>query len=153
MKKLPGSISAFSSNGPGLADAGLELLLHLLEQRLEPLEVLALLAVGDLLGGALLGAGADMAQTVMSSAPAAPAELGEQFVVVDARRRGSATLVRAGQQALMVQRRQQRAAFLQRAQAVEAHGIEPLEDVAVFAMLRGAAVLLDKALDLLEARR
>ena len=32
-----------------------EVLLHLLEQRLEPVEVLAFLAVGDLLGGALLG--------------------------------------------------------------------------------------------------
>ena len=50
----------------------------------------------------------------------------------------------------MIERRKQRAAVLKRAQAIEAHGIEPLEDVAVFAVLRGAAVLLDEPLDLLE---
>ena len=42
-------------------------------------------------------------------------------------------------------------AFLQRPQTIEAHGIEPLEDVAVFAMLRRASMLLDEALNLLEA--
>ena len=51
----------------------------------------------------------------------------------------------------MVQRRQQGAAVLERAQAVEAHGVEPLEDVAVFPVLRGATVLLDEALDFLES--
>ena len=51
----------------------------------------------------------------------------------------------------MVQRRKQGAALLKRAQAVEAHGIEPLEDVAIFPVLRRAAVLLDKSLDFLEA--
>ena len=53
----------------------------------------------------------------------------------------------------MVERREKRPAFLKRAQAVKAHGIKPLEDVAIFPMLRGAAVLLDKTLDFLEARR
>ncbi len=33
----------------------------------------------------------------------------------------------------------------------ETHGVEPLEDVAVLTMLRGAAVLFDEALNLLEA--
>ena len=51
----------------------------------------------------------------------------------------------------MIERRKKRAAFLKRAQPVKAHGIEPLEDVAIFPVLRGAAVFLDKALDLLES--
>ena len=50
----------------------------------------------------------------------------------------------------MIQRREKRAAFLEGPQAVEAHGIEPLEDVAVFAVLRRTSVLLDEALDVLE---
>jgi hypothetical protein len=48
----------------------------------------------------------------------------------------------------MVERREKRAAFLKRAQAVEAHGIASLEDVTIFAMLRHASVLFDKTLDL-----
>ena len=51
---------------------------------------------------------------------------------------------------MLVERGHQGATVRMGAQAVEAHGIEPLEDVAVFAVLRGAAVLLDEALDLLE---
>ena len=43
------------------------------------------------------------------------------------------------------------AAIGQLAQTIEAHGIQPLEDVAVFAMLRRAAVLLDETLNFLEA--
>ena len=42
-------------------------------------------------------------------------------------------------------------AFRERAQAVEPHRIKPLENVAVFAMLRRATVLLGEALDFLEA--
>jgi hypothetical protein len=50
----------------------------------------------------------------------------------------------------MVQRLKQGAAIGERPQAVEAHGIQPLEDVAVFPVLRSATVLLDKPLDFLE---
>ena len=50
----------------------------------------------------------------------------------------------------MVERRKQRTAFLQCAQAVEAHGIKPLENIALFAMLGGVAMLFDKALYFLE---
>jgi hypothetical protein len=50
----------------------------------------------------------------------------------------------------MIEGRQQRSAVLLRAQPVEAHGIEPLEDVAAFPVLRGLAVL-HKPLDVLEA--
>ena len=42
-------------SGRVCADAAIELLLHLLEQRLELVEVLAFLAVGDFLGRALVG--------------------------------------------------------------------------------------------------
>ena len=51
----------------------------------------------------------------------------------------------------MVQRLKQRAAFRKLAQTIEAHGIQPLEDVAILPVLRSAAVLFDKTLNLLEA--
>jgi ABC transporter substrate binding protein len=62
MKKLPGLISAFNSNGSGLPNARFDLLLNLLKECLEPIEVLTFLAIGDFLGRALVGAGADMAK-------------------------------------------------------------------------------------------
>ena len=46
--------------------------------------------------------------------------------------------MRARQQSLMIERRKQGPAFVKRAQAVKPHGIEPLENVAVLAVLRGA---------------
>ena len=52
----------------------------------------------------------------------------------------------------MVEGRQQRATVFKRAQPVEAHRVEPLEDVTVLAMLGSPAVLLHEALDFLEAR-
>ena len=51
----------------------------------------------------------------------------------------------------MIERRQQRATVLKRAQPVETHRVEPLEDVAVLAVLGSVAVLLHEALDFLEA--
>jgi hypothetical protein len=50
-----------------------------------------------------------------------------------------------------VERRKKRTTFLQRAQTVEAHGVEPLKDILFFPMLRSAAVLLNKPLYLLES--
>jgi hypothetical protein len=40
----------------------------------------------------------------------------------------------------MVERHKKRTTFLKRAKAVEAHGIETLEDVLIFPMLRGQRV-------------
>ena len=51
----------------------------------------------------------------------------------------------------MIEGLKQATAFRQLAQAIEAHGIQPLEDVAVLPVLRSTAVLLDESLDLLEA--
>jgi len=51
----------------------------------------------------------------------------------------------------MVERLKKRSAFLKLTKAVETHGIEPLEDVAILSMLRSMTVLLDKALDFLES--
>jgi hypothetical protein len=51
----------------------------------------------------------------------------------------------------MVQRRKQGAALRKRTQAVEAHGEKPLEDVSVFPVLGGAAMLLDELLDFLKS--
>jgi hypothetical protein len=52
---------------------------------------------------------------------------------------------------LPIHRLHQQPAFLQLPDAVEADGVEALEDVAVLAVLRRAALLVDEALDLLEA--
>jgi hypothetical protein len=51
----------------------------------------------------------------------------------------------------MIERFEERAAIHQRAQPVETHGIEPLENVSVLPMLWGAAVFLHKSLNFLEA--
>jgi hypothetical protein len=51
----------------------------------------------------------------------------------------------------MIERFDQGAAADQFAQAIEAHGIEPFEDVAIFAMLRRAAMLVDEPLNLFKA--
>ena len=126
--------------------------LNLLEQRLEAVEILAFLAVGDFLGRALLGGRADMAEfgDVGRRGGVHP-ELGQKLVIVefvDGAGRGSFA---ARQKPLMIQGCKQRAAFVQLAETVEAHGIQPLEDVAILAVLRGAAVLLDETLNFLEA--
>ena len=59
--------------------------------------------------------------------------------------------LRAGKQSLMVERRKQGAVFLKRAHAVETHGIQTLENVAPLPVLRGASVLFNEPLYLLEA--
>ena len=51
----------------------------------------------------------------------------------------------------MIQWRQHGPTLLKRAQAIKAHGIQPLENVAIFPVLRGATVFLDKPLYLLES--
>ena len=62
-KKVPGfNRTAARFDGLGLAHTGFDFRLHALEQGPEGLEVLAGLAIRDLLGGALFGAGTDMAQ-------------------------------------------------------------------------------------------
>ena len=92
MNQVPGLISAFSSNGRVCADAGLNLLLNLLKQRLEVIEVLALLAIGDFLGGALVGAGADMAKLGDVGCACRALQFGKQFVLVHRlRRRGGSS--------------------------------------------------------------
>ena len=61
-EKVPGlNRAAARLYGLGLAQAGLDFRRYALEQWLERLEVFARLAIRDLLGGALVGAGADMA--------------------------------------------------------------------------------------------
>src|SRR5690606_23392901 len=55
-----------------------------------------------------------------------------------------------GKQSLMIQRLKQGAAVRKRPQAIEAHRVQALEDVTVFAMLRRTPVLLRETLDVLE---
>jgi hypothetical protein len=50
----------------------------------------------------------------------------------------------------MVERCEKIATFLKPTHAIEAHGIKPLKDVLILAMLRRASVLFDEALDFLE---
>ena len=52
----------------------------------------------------------------------------------------------------MVEWFEQRAALGKLAQAVEAHGVNPLENVPVLSMLGSTAVFLEESLDVLEAR-
>ena len=136
-----------------LPDAALDLLLHLLKQRLEAIEVLAFLAIGDFLGGALLGAGADMAKFGDVGRTRRALQFGKQLVLVHRLHRRGGSGRRSSQQSLMIERRKKRTAFLKRAQPVEAHGIEPLEDVALFAVLRGAAVLSRQTAEFPRSRR
>ena len=51
----------------------------------------------------------------------------------------------------MVEGLKQGAAVGQRAKAIETHGIQPLEDIAIFPMLGSTAMLFDETPDLLEA--
>ena len=52
---------------------------------------------------------------------------------------------------MTIQGREKRTAFLKFAQPVKTHSVKPLEDVAIFPMLWGAAVGCGKPLDFLEA--
>ena len=50
----------------------------------------------------------------------------------------------------MVERREHYAAFFERAKTVEPDGVEPVEDVAILAMLWFPTMFIDEALDVLE---
>ena len=52
----------------------------------------------------------------------------------------------------MIEGLEEGAALLEGANAVQPNGVEPFEDIAVLAVLRRAAMLLDETLDLFEAR-
>ena len=54
------------------------------------------------------------------------------------------------QQSLGVERHQQRPALLQRPHPFQAHGVDPLENILVFPMLRRPAMLFHELLDFLE---
>ena len=78
------------------------------------------------------------------------AELGEQGRIVEAYRRctdNGGTV----EDAARIQSRQQFASLGLRAQAIKAHRIEPLENVAVLAVRRQPAMFGDKPLNVLEA--
>ena len=87
----------------------------------------------------------------MPLSPATPASSAIKLVLVDGLRRCYGNL-RAGEQALIVERRKQIAARLKRAEPVEAHGVQALENIAVLSVLRDAPMPFDEPLYLLEAR-
>ena len=77
-------------------------------------------------------------------------QLGEKFGILQIGRFGFKIRPRRIQQTLMIERFQKRSAFLQFAQAIQPHGIYPLEDIAFLAVQRRPAMFLDKALDFLK---
>ena len=80
----------------------------------------------------------------------ASAQLGQQRVIIkliDSRARAR---LLPDQQTLMVQRHQHGPAVLLRPQPVQAHSIQPLEDIPSLNMLRRSAVLDNEALNFLE---
>ena len=86
-----------------------------------------------------------------AGAAASTPSCGQKLVIVELVGGADRSRLRARQKPLMIEGFKQGAAIVQLAQAIEAHGIQPLEDVAVFPVLRGAAVLFDEPLNLLEA--
>ena len=79
-------------------------------------------------------------------------KLRQQRVVVHLRRLVMASANCARKQAEFVDGREQGVKLGLLAQAIQPHGIQPLEDVAIFAVLGRAAMLLDEIDDVLEAR-
>src|SRR3954471_2002870 len=84
--------------------------------------------------------------------PGSSTQLGKKSLIVDRLLLCHGVDLHTGEQPLTVERPEKGSALLKRAKAVEPHGVHALEDVAVLAMLRGAAVLVEEALNLLEAR-
>ena len=121
-----------------------------MKQGLEPFEVLALLTIGDLLGRALIRSRPDVLQVGNIGPRVLHPELGEELVIIDCV--DDCRRVACRQQPLMIQRLKQHATLVEHTKPIETHRIQPFEDVAVFSMLRRAAVLLDEPLNLLEAR-
>src|SRR5690606_26048000 len=102
-EKVPGfNRTAARFDGLGLAHTGFDFRLHALEQGPEGLEVLAGLAIRDLLGGALVGAGADMTQDRDVVRVANIRQFGSQVVDVDGLNRRSSHGRCPSKQALMV---------------------------------------------------
>ena len=73
----------FSLKAAGLAKASVEFALQPIEQRLEPVEVLACLAMGDLLGGALVRGRSDVPEFGDAGRSCLHPELRQKLVVVD----------------------------------------------------------------------
>src|SRR5690606_20700469 len=88
-----------------------------------------------------------MAQFSDVSGASSPSQLGKQSVIVHC---FHITSVITTKQTLMIKGCQQLAAFLKGAQTLQAHGIEPLENVSFFAVLWSTAMLLDKTLNFLK---
>ena len=69
--------------------------MYLLEKRLEAVEVLTFLAIGNLLGCSLFGAGADMAKVGDVRRTRRPLQFGKQLVLVHCDSMGSAATISA----------------------------------------------------------
>ena len=156
MKNCPSVMSAFNSPAsrderPGRPGPRVQVTLSRGEQRIEPVEVLALVPLGDLVRDALVRAGADVAELGDVRLPRGTFQLGRKIVDVEIVGRPSGCGFAGIEHPLMIEGRQKRATILQRAQPVEANRVEPLEDVPILAVLGSVAVLLHEPLDLLEA--
>lgn len=147
----PGPDFSLQLKGTGHPRARGEVLFHLLEQWFELLEVMTLIAAGNLFRSPLFLSRPNMPELGDIRAVSKVRQLGGQIVHVEFHlvncNRG-----RLIQQAMLIEGCQKVPAVLLCTQAIEADGIQPLEDVAPLTMLRHAAVLLIEAHDILEAR-
>jgi hypothetical protein len=109
-------------------------------------------AICDLLGRALLRSRPDMPEfRDVDRCGGLYPELRQKLVVVEFVGGADRCSLRAREKPLMVEGLKYATAVGLLANAIEAHGIQPLEDVAVFPVLRGTAMLLDETLNLLKA--
>lgn len=133
-----------------LANACVEVLFELDEQRFETVEVLAFCAIGYFLGGALVGGGTGMPEFVNAVLCSVHAQLGQERIIIKIIGRGSRLGCRGRQELLTVERFEHGAAVRQLSQAIKADCVQPLEYVTICPVLRRFAVLIDKTLDFLE---
>jgi hypothetical protein len=123
----------------------------LVEKRLERLEVLAWRPGGDLFRRLDFDARPDVFQDRQAVRRCdVDAQLRQQFVVT--LRFMRLVIILVAQQAERVVWREEGVKFRLLAQAVQAEGIKPLENVALFAVLRRSAVLFHEIDDVLKAR-
>lgn len=114
------------------------------------IEVFAFLAIGNFFRSPLFGSGSDMAQLGNVGLGYVDAQLRKKRVIVQIGCSGDRHGSRARQESLTVKRFKQGAALGQFPQSVKTHGIQPLEYIARFAVLRRMTVPIYKILDFFE---
>ena len=101
--------------------------------------------------GAMVGIVASLGLGAGAIAILRSAELRQQFVVIRQVFRGGVSSLDSAEKPLIIERFHHGAAIFLLADAVEADGIKPLEDVAILAVHRRAPMLLEETLDFFES--